>query len=252
MPSSAVLRARIEASLAQRIPSALSPAPRVIRPVLPVGIEEIDEISGGGLPRGAITELIGPEGSGRSSFALSFLTRMTRKEMVCAWVDVSDRLYPESAAAIGVDLDRLLWVRCGISHTATRKPWRRMDQGLRVTDLLLQAGGFSVLVLDMGDIAAEFVTRVPLAVWFRYRAAAERSQTSVLLLTQHSSAKSSAGLVLHFQAGAAMKEGTTFLAGIERSITMERSRQAADGPPWKKPAESDCRVDWQTPWAGAR
>lgn len=254
MSSSAALRTHIEALLARRIPSALSPHPQTIRPVLAAGVEEIDELLGGGLPRGAVTELIGREGSGLASFALSFLARITQKELVCAWVDVSDRLHPESAAAIGVDLNRLLWVRCGISPGMTaRKPWRRMDQALRVTDLLLQAGGFGAVVLDMGDIAPEHATRVPLAVWFRYRAAAERSQTSVLLLTQHSSAKSAAGLVLHFEAGEVMEEGMTFFAGVERRIAIERDRFTPNGAtPGKKPARSERSTSWRSLWAGTR
>ncbi len=55
-----------------------------------------------------------------------------------------------------------------------RKSWSRLEQGLRVTDLLLQAGGFSCIVLDMGSLNAEYALRVPLATWFRFRAAAER------------------------------------------------------------------------------
>ena len=89
------------------------------------------------------------------------------------------------------------------------KPWPRMEQALRVTDLLLQAGGFSAIVLDMGSIAPEYASRVPLATWFRYRAAAEKSQASILLLSQHACAKSSAGLVLRFQPGNALQEEET-------------------------------------------
>ena len=59
------------------------------------------------------------------------------------------------------------------------KPWARIEQALRVTDLLLQAGGFSAIVLDMAGIAPEHVSRVPLATWFRYRAAAERTQAEL-------------------------------------------------------------------------
>ncbi len=55
------------------------------------------------------------------------------------------------------------------------KSWSRLEQALRVTDLLLQAGGFSCIVLDMGSLNAEYALRVPLATWFRFRAAAERA-----------------------------------------------------------------------------
>ena len=124
MSSAAILRHQIEASLANRIPSALTPAPRTIRPVAPTGIQAVDELLEGGLPLGAITEVVGPECSGRTSFALSFLARITQAEKVCAWIDVSDTLDPESAAAVGVDLSRFLWVRCGV-QTASQQDHRQ-------------------------------------------------------------------------------------------------------------------------------
>ena len=114
MTTAAALRLQIEAALADRIPSALTPAPRVIRPVAPTGIASVDELLEGGLPLGAITEVVGPECSGRTSLALSFVAQMTQSGKVCAWVDVSNALDPESAAAIGVELNWLLWVRCGV------------------------------------------------------------------------------------------------------------------------------------------
>src|ERR1700678_3180911 len=115
MPSSVTLRLQIEAVLTNRIPSALTPPLRIIRPVISTGIASVDELLTGGLPLGAITEIIGPECSGRTAFALSFLTQIVSEEKVCAWVDVTDSLHPESAAAAGIDLARLLWVRCGVS-----------------------------------------------------------------------------------------------------------------------------------------
>ena len=113
MSSASLLRARIEAALADRIPSALTPAPRIIRPVAATGIEQIDALSKARTPLGAITEMVGPECSGRTSVVLSFIAQMTQAGKVCAWVDVSNTLHPESAAASGVDLSRLQWVRCG-------------------------------------------------------------------------------------------------------------------------------------------
>ncbi|MGC2160804.1 MAG: recombinase RecA, partial [Silvibacterium sp.] len=121
MSSAATIRLQIEAALARKIPSALTPAPRVIRPVAPTGVGEVDELLEGGLPIGAITEMVGPESSGRTAVALSFLRHLTHAGRVCAWIDVSDTLSPESAAAAGIDLARMLWVRCGVSK-ATTKP----------------------------------------------------------------------------------------------------------------------------------
>src|ERR1700761_3769993 len=102
MSSANALRVQIEASLARRIPSALTPAPRVIRPVLSTGIRFADDLLNGGLPLGAITEITGSECSGRTSFALSFLAQITNEEKVCVWIDVSDAFHPESAAASGI------------------------------------------------------------------------------------------------------------------------------------------------------
>ncbi len=307
MSSAHLLRLQIEAALAERIPSALTPAPRVVRPMAPTGILALDAALGGGLPLGAISELAGPECSGRTTMALAFIAGLTQAGRVCAWVDVSDTLDPESAAANGVDLARLLWVRCGgatgsgpgtelrvtveaVSEVADpcpthvrheerevsfeprcaqpqptvrrknqetvpsislvprqepqrgrppRKPWSRLDQALRATDLLLQAGGFSAIVVDMGSVAPEFALRVPLATWFRYRSAAERTQASVVLLTQQACAKSSAGLVLRLQPGTVLDEGATVLTGAEFCVERSRERFAPVTEFSRKPPQSD-------------
>jgi recombination protein RecA len=334
MHSAATIRREIETALAQRIPAALTPMPRVIRAVAAAGIPSADELLEGGLPVGAITEIVGPDCSGRTSFALSFLAGITQAAKVCAWVDVSDALNPESAAAAGVDLARLLWVRCGVQRfslplaireryrtppikkslqesgldthprnetrglpsainnlfaprcaepqrrvqpeketiqpvqqrlTANRrrrpapamKPWSRIEQALRATDLLLQAGGFSAMVVDMGNLAQEFVSRVPLTTWFRYRAAAERTQSSILLLTQHSCAKSSAELVLRFAPPNPLDEEATVFTGVEHSIEVARRRftQAANNVvSIRKPPRSVPAASWHSraAWAGTR
>jgi len=123
MPAASSIRLQIESALATRIPAALSPAPRIVRPVLPTGIASLDEVLRGGLPVGALTELAGPECSGRTSVALKFVAGLTRAGRVCAWIDVSNALDPASAAAAGVDLERLLWVRAGReTRSAARDP----------------------------------------------------------------------------------------------------------------------------------
>jgi len=77
MASANSIRVQIEAALSSRIPSALTPAPKTIRGTNPVGIAPLDELLGGGLPVGAVTELVGAECSGRTSVALSFLSGIT-------------------------------------------------------------------------------------------------------------------------------------------------------------------------------
>lgn len=207
MPSSASLRIKIESDLQHRYPSALTPAPRTIREVAATGISSIDELLHGGLPVGAISELTGSPSSGRTNIALAFLSSRTKDGSVCAWVDASDAFDPESAAANGVSLKQLLWVRCtdapynqqsSSNHSARKKspPWTRLDQAIRATDLLLQAGGFTAIVLDLAGEAVEHGRRIPLATWFRFRQSADRTRCSLVVLGKASYAQSSATLVL--------------------------------------------------------
>jgi len=204
---------------------------------------------------------VGPECSGRTSAALSFLARLMHSAKVCAWIDVSDTLHPESAAAAGVDLSCLLWVRCGAPSTKPKppstKPWSRLEQALRVTDLLLQTGGFGAIVLDMASIPPEFASRVPLATWFRYRAAAERTQTSVLLLSQYACAKSSAELALRLNLEDALHNETTVFTGVAYHIEVLRDRfklHAGNVIPLRKPPQSAHTATWHShsAWSGQR
>src|ERR1700759_615140 len=121
MPNASAIRFQIESALARKIPSALTPQPKMVRPVIETGIEPLDDLLHGGLPVGAVSELAGPECSGRTSVALSFLARITEANKVCAWIDVSNTLDPVSAAAVGVNLKKLLWVRCGSEHAVTAR-----------------------------------------------------------------------------------------------------------------------------------
>src|SRR5262249_59700210 len=78
---------------------------------LPTGCAALDQALGGGLPRGRLVELSGAWSSGKGSLALSAAARVTASRRLCAYVDARAELYPPSAAALGVDLVRLLVVR---------------------------------------------------------------------------------------------------------------------------------------------
>lgn len=204
MPAASTLRLKIVKSLENRFPSALTPVPRTIREVASTGIEEADELLDGGLPVGAISEITGPTSSGRTSLAVAFLAQRTAEDRVCAWVDTSDAFDPESAAASGVSLRQLLWVRCSDLRSSTSKTnkrmWTRLDQALRATDLLLQAAGFAAIVLDLGDVAVEHAGRIPLATWFRFRQGADRTRCSLIVLGKSTYAQSSAAVALECEA----------------------------------------------------
>jgi recombination protein RecA len=107
---SAALRHEIESSLASRIPAALSPQAVQAPRLLPIGNESVNTLLGGGIPIGGVCEFTGPISAGRTSLALSVLSEAT-VDSACAYIDVSDSLDAKSAAAAGVRLKNLLWVR---------------------------------------------------------------------------------------------------------------------------------------------
>lgn len=283
------------------------------------GVKELDAMLGGGFPCGSLVELCGAGSSGRTSLSLALLAQATKRQEACAFVDVSDSLDPASAAAAGVDLERLLWIRCGSegddefsrrfssssprsksprseqndekngasdskspaakeakgshgwrhprdqirgvetaipsllsarpaaaenklisvvarcageqveadrqlprrgdnvrrrlpaaenvcqqhqqpgairSSISCAKPWKRLEQAIKTTDLLLHAGGWGMVVFDMGNVSWLEARRIELSTWFRFRRAVENTPTILLLVEEESCAKSCASLVL--------------------------------------------------------
>ena len=106
----ALLRHEIEA----RIPAAFSFCTRQDQGSIPTGIASIDNAVRG-IPLHALTEICGSNlaSSGKTSLLMSLLARATQQENFCALIDGQDALDPVSAEASGVNLSRLLWVRCG-------------------------------------------------------------------------------------------------------------------------------------------
>lgn len=319
----------------------------------PSGVAELDAVLGGGFPRGSLVELCGPACSGRTSLAFSLLAQATERQQACAFVDVSDSLDPMSLAAAGVELPRLLWIRCGESgdgrpdlkpsayfapekegtktrglgsaskqpvpihgwrhprelmrgvekaipslvgkqkvvtesaqiHLVARcageqverdreaprrgirpsprmpikietyptgevryerrptKPWKRFEQALKSTDLLLHGGGWGVVVFDLGGISWAHARRIDLSTWFRFRRAVENTPTILLLLGEKSCAKGCASLVLrcrrradHWSRAARVRTGVSTFEGFEVQGEVTRSRvlsQPADFARWQ-------------------
>jgi hypothetical protein len=228
MSSATALRHHIETVLAPRIPVVFSSGVQTAKPLQSTGITALDGLLAGGFPIGAVCEVFGPECSGKTSIALAFVAQVTRQGSACAWIDVADALDPESAAACGIDLARLLWVRCGeipsAKPRAKGKPWSRLDQALRAADLVLQAGGFGAVVFDMGTVAPEHALRVPLASWFRFRQAAERTQSTFLLLSQISCAKSCSAVQLRLDRLRTRHENHQVLSGLQFQAELVRDR----------------------------
>ena len=310
----------------------------MVRPVIETGIQPLDDLLRGGLPVGSVSELTGPECSGRTSVALSFLARITQADKVCAWIDASNTFDPASASAMRVNLKKLLWVRCGVQaaisaraskrfhfpekyltpspakkglhgggfgpHPRTEvrglsdavgnlfsprcaepqheprpqkdscepslipvtqvvrspkraKQYDAIEQAVRSVDLLLQTGGFSAIVLDLGSVAPEYVTRIELSTWHRYRLAAERTQSSILLLSQYPCAKSSSELQLRLSSAEEIRQDTTVFSGMQPHVEVARHRfiqEETKVVPLRKPPQSTRAASWDnhTTWAVRR
>ncbi len=85
-----------------------------------------------------------------------------------------------------MDLGRLLWIRC--AHNA--------EHALRAADLLIQGGGFGVVVMDLGDTPERTARRISLTSWFRLRRAVENTPTVLVSLARQANAKTCASLVI--------------------------------------------------------
>jgi hypothetical protein len=250
------------------------------------GVPAIDALTGG-LPRGCLTEICGPASSGRTSVLLATVAAATRRGEFCAVIDASDALDPYAAASAGVELDRLLWVRCGdesaqksrapgrpirapfakkagdssdgafdsdrngLKENSSRQSEHRLEQVLRATDLLLESGGFGLIVLDLADLPPQSARRIPLTTWFRFRRAVENKTTILLSIEQQPIAGSCSSLLLQLEAAKSGKNAAhcahlthaQLLTGINVHAELIGSRLD------RKPARS-VMFDTKTAWTG--
>ena len=266
--------------------AAVVPASRLdVRPapeMVSSGIPQLDSLTGG-LARGCLTEICGTASSGRTSLLLRALARATQRGEVCALVDASDAFDPTSAAAAGMEMNRLLWVRCGEKYPSRKPPspalradcrvggfssWKnperqrcesQLGQMLKVTDLLLQSNGFGMIALDLGDVPAQSARRIPLASWFRFRRAIEHTPTAMLVLEQQPIAGSCSSVLVKVS-GKKLSAVSSQLSGNrllhselphselldEFEITAELLRSRLE----RKPAQSTASFNSRAAWAG--
>jgi len=153
----------------------------------------------GGIPRGQMSELVGPRSSGRTALMLQLVAAATRRGELVALVDALDMLDVESAAAAGIDLDRLLWIRGfvvpnpGMCRDMNQ---RAMVQAVRALTLVLQAGNFGLVVFDAGESPADALRRLPFTTWLRLQRMAEAGSTACLLVGSDRMSRSPHGLSL--------------------------------------------------------
>jgi recombination protein RecA len=189
MSSIAIIRSQVE----RRIPGALTVYERQTPEVFSTGIAALDQ-QVGGIPKGGLTQICSPAGinSGRTTLLMSLLAQVTReKEEFCAVVDATDGFDPESASKMGVCFSRLLWTRCG------DRGMKALERSVRTTDILIQNGGFGVIVLNLACIEEKLIRKIPHTTWFCFARKIEQTSTALVVLLPYSAAQSCAALTLH-------------------------------------------------------
>jgi recombination protein RecA len=239
--------------LDRTLTTALPPLdPRDEAACAPSGVPSLDATLGGGFPRGQLSEVVGPRSSGRTSVMLQTIAAATGRGELVALVDALDMFDVESAAAAGVDLDRLLWIRGhvvsnpGLCRDTNQ---RALEQAIRAFTLVLQAGNFGLVIFDAAEAPAEAIRRLPFTTWLRLQRMVEGSQTMCLLVGGEPMARSSAGLTLRLRHegirppsplrgfgepgatgirfGPSLFEGLTIEARVVRARVREREEAAA-------------------------
>lgn len=151
------------------------PQPQVLELArLATGLPALDEVTGGGLPKSAITELTSPQMSAGSAFVISHLLQAAqRARAFIALIDGRDSFDPQPLGNLA--LRHLLWVRCGQALEA-----------IKAADLLLRDGNFPLVILDLVLNSAEELRKIPQTHWYRLQRLAEPVPTALLVLTRHS------------------------------------------------------------------
>jgi hypothetical protein len=137
-------------------------------------------------PRGRITEIVGPRSSGRTSLLHSILAAATGRGEFTVLVDANSAFDLCSAAAAGVDLAKLIWIRCD----------GNVEHAMRAADLVIHSGGFGVVALDLAESTEAALSRIPPTAWFRFRRAVEPTPTVLAVLAGRPLTKSCSALLV--------------------------------------------------------
>lgn len=218
-------------ALVEKTHAAAPASPREIKAPLQIRLSIVDAALQGGLPRGKLIEIAG--GAGKMAFTLLALASATQRGELCAFVDCEDALDVQSAARVGVVLDRLLWVRTSTDiSTGSQSAEAGVDNALKAVDLLLSAGGFGLIVLYAGSQGKSRSWRAT-SVWPRLVQRCEKARAAVLVASDDALAGSFAAATLRCAPGEAVWErapgGRLCLFGHRAVIEVERNRLGAPG-----------------------
>jgi len=248
--AASILRSQIETALEKRIPGALSVRPILTPETLSTGIKELENRSVG-IPRGGVTEICGLPSSGRTTLMFSLIREVTQRGEYCALIDTSSAFNPSSADANGVNLKRLLCVQCTEPHPKLNP----LEKALQATDWLINAGGFTLILLDLADLPLATAQKIPMPWWYRFRNAVASTSAAFVVLEQHPFAKSCASLVITMQARDSewlprlrQTQNPRLLTGFHFIADVTRSRRTV--PERKPQARAGTEFRVATSWAG--
>lgn len=233
----------------QGLGSALLAGEGKSHPPAPTGFAALDDLLGGGIPRGQVTELVGRTSSGRTSIVFAMLAESTARGEVAAYIDATDSLDPESAQKAGIALERVLWVRCGekkgvryqVSGVREENGGSGFPETRRLTpdtypscpwkavNLVASAGGFGLIVLDLGGLVKYRLRAWQSRQWLRLRRAIENSPTSLVILASEHLASTVSALVLEVARERTRWEGTPgvslWLQGVSSKVRIAQQRR---------------------------
>jgi hypothetical protein len=165
--------------------------------LLDLSIPELKQVIDG-VPKGAITEVFGTASSGKTTFLHAVLAASVQAGECCTLIDVHGTFDPIAANATGVDLRRLLWVRC----------CGKLEHALQATDMLVHGGGWGVVALDIADVPPAMLQKVPISYWHRFRLAVANTPTSFLVIEREPFVRSCASLAIEMTAAKPVRTGT--------------------------------------------
>jgi hypothetical protein len=205
-------RAELESLLrARKLDITLTTAAWRVTPedrVAATGVPALDAVLGGGLRRGHLSEIVGVRSSGRTTLLCQIAAAAMARGEIAAIVDTHDRFDPASAAAAGVDVSRLLWIR----------DRGDVSRALKAMNLVLQAGGFGIVALDLADVRIPALRQIPMTTWMRLSRVIEGSQTVALLVGAEHLARSPGGVTLALGGGEGQWTGHGDRARLFRGV----------------------------------
>lgn len=182
---------------------------------------------------GAITEISGKSSAGKTAFVLSLLARLSADGGVCAVIDGSDSFDPRTARLAGIELDGILWVRCG----------GNVEKAFMAADLAVQAKGFGCIWLDLCGLQEQKLRMVPRTYWFRYRTRIKETPTVMLVTTREPLTGSASHRSYQFELESAVWSGS----GKFQLLRELRVRTGDKGRPFSEPVSSVIFADHGEP-----